>query len=246
MTRSVVITGASSGIGLACVEAFLSQGDRVVGLSRSEVQPNVDEEALTRLETFVVDISDEHSVRRIFDQLHAIDVLVLNAGTCDPVALGAAAFMPSLRTTLDINLVAPFHCLHAALPHLRESASVVMVSSGLGKLGRAGYAAYSASKHGLLGLMRSAALELAPSAIRVNAVCPGWVDTPMADNDIRRTARQQGRSPLIERAHIENALPLGRLVRPTEVAGLIRWLSSEEAMSITGQAYNIASGEFSQ
>ena len=138
---------------------------------------------------------------------------------------------------LAVNLDGVFHGLRLAAPRLRQGARVVVISSGLGKLGRAGYGAYAASKHGVLGLMRCAALELADRGIRVNAVCPGWVDTDMARADLCRngTARQEA----------EALIPMGRFVRPEEVAELVRWLASPASGPVTGQAFNISGGEFS-
>ncbi len=247
MNRTVVITGASSGIGRACAEAFLELGDYVISLSRSELTlDELDPKTQERLLSRTVDLRDERRVHAVFENLETIDVLVLNAGRCEPAALDSPRSLASFRETIALNLNAPFHCLHAAIPKLSETASVVAVSSGLGKQGRAEYVAYTASKHGLLGMVRSAALELAPRGIRVNAVCPGWVDTPMAEKDVLRFAKERGRPAQLERTRIENDIPLGRFVAPEEVANLIQWLSSPQAASITGQAYNIACGEFSQ
>ncbi len=129
-----------------------------------------------------------------------------------------------------MNLDGAFHCLRAA--RLREGAAVILLSSALGKVGRAGYGAYAASKHGMLGLMRSAALELAPR-VRVNAVCPGWVDTAMARADLERSGSK--------REDVERGIPLGRFVAPDEVASLVAFLA--DARAITGRAYDITGGE---
>jgi NAD(P)-dependent dehydrogenase (short-subunit alcohol dehydrogenase family) len=134
--------------------------------------------------------------------------------------------------------------LRAVVPSMAENGRVVIVSSGLGKRGRAGYGAYCASKHGVLGLVRALAPELAPRGITINAVCPGWVDTGMAASDLARTARERGTSAAEERAAAEAAIPVGRFVAPAEVAGLIAFLASIEAAAITGQAYNVSGGEF--
>jgi NAD(P)-dependent dehydrogenase (short-subunit alcohol dehydrogenase family) len=148
------------------------------------------------------------------------------------------------RDVLATNLDGVFNTLHAAEPHLNESARVVVVSSGLGKLGRAAFGAYAASKHGVLGLMKCAAKELAPRKITVNAVCPGWVDTEMARTDVVRLARDLSRDASDVEADIVRNIPVGRFVQPEEVAALIGWLVSDEAATVTGEAFNISGGEF--
>lgn len=247
MSRTVVVTGGSAGIGLACLESFVALGDHVVSLSR-RLPPvaNIADAHRERLHARSIDLRDPVAVAAAFSGLGAIDVLVLNAGCCEPVALNDPKALASFDDTMALNLSAPFHCLHAAASKLTASASVIAVSSGLGKQGRAGYAAYSASKHGLLGLVRSAALELAPRGVRVNAVCPGWVDTAMARRDVARAAQLHGRCAQDERSLIEAGIPLGRFVSPGEVAELVVWLTSPHARAITGQSYNIGCGEFSQ
>ncbi len=211
-----VVTGAAGGIGRATCTALSDAGCEVVGLFR---------EAL--------DVTDEVAVDRVFADLGPIDVLVANAGVCEPAAMDAPDAGQVWRRVLSVNLDGVFNCTRAA--RMREGGRVVVVSSGLGKVGRAGYAAYAAAKHGVLGLMRSLALEWAPRGITVNAVCPGWVDTKMARADVLRSGRP--------RREITAQIPIGRFVRAEEVAGLVAFLASPEGAAITGQAYNISGGE---
>ncbi|MEZ4465674.1 MAG: SDR family oxidoreductase [bacterium] len=110
--------------------------------------------------------------------------------------------------------------------------------------GRAGYGAYCAAKHGVLGLVRSAALELAPRGITVNAICPGWVDTPMAQADLGRASERSGLPVGALRAEARAGIPLGRFVEPAEVAALVAFLSGPQAAMITGEAWNLSGGEF--
>ena len=246
MSRRVVITGASSGIGLACAHAFIDRGDRVLGLSRSGAGGQaMGCKKRERFDTMRVDVSQPKQIEQALSEMRSIDALVINAGVCEPVSLSDPNAIDNYRRTMAVNIDGAFYSFVLSLPRLSSNASVVFVSSGLGKRGRARYSAYSASKHAMLGLMRSAALELASRGVRVNAVCPGWVDTRMASADIRRAATESGLSPLRHRAQIEAAIPIGRFVKPAEVAYLVSWLCSTQAGGVTGQAFNIAGGEFS-
>lgn len=211
-----VVTGAAGGIGRATCAALAEAGYEVVGLTRERL-----------------DVTDEAAVERVFAELGEIDVLVANAGVCEPARMDDEDAADVWRWVLGVNLHGVFACVRAA--RMRAGGRVVVVSSGLGKVGRAGYAAYAASKHGVLGLMRSVALEWAPRGITVNAVCPGWVDTRMARADVVRSGRR--------RVEVDAEIPLGRFVEAGEVAALVGFLASPAAAAITGQAYNISGGE---
>lgn len=211
-----VVTGSAGGIGLAVCAALGDNGHDVVGLSRD-----------------TLDVTDTGAVYATFERLGEIDVLVANAGICEPAPLDASDAVDVWRRVMAVDLDAVFHCLRAA--RVRPGGRVVVVSSGLGKVGRAGYAAYTAAKHGVLGLMRCAALEWAPRGVTANAVCPGWVDTKMARADVARSGRA--------RAEVCGDIPIGRFVGAAEVAQLVAFLASPPAAAITGQAYNISGGE---
>ena len=226
-----LITGTTSGIGHAIARRFTESGQRVVGLARSE-SPDLP----TSYQHVTGDITDPEAREAAVRASEWIDVLVLNAGVCRPSALDERETCWS--EVIEVNLSAPHALLREALPVLRPGGAVVLIGSTLSLRGRAGYSAYCASKHGLLGLMRAAALELAPRGIRVNAVCPGWTETPMARADLDRSP-----CAIDARAGAEQALPLGRFVDPMEVAELVAFLASTQASSITGQAYEISSGE---
>jgi NAD(P)-dependent dehydrogenase (short-subunit alcohol dehydrogenase family) len=191
-----------------------------------------------------LDVRSGEELSAAFAEWGGIDVVVASAGIVRQSRLGDDDAATVWREVLSVNLDGVFNTLRAAEPHLNHGGRVVVVSSGLGKLGRSGFGAYAASKHGVIGLARCLARELAARQITVNAVCPGWVDTEMARSDLARFALDQQRSPAEIEAEVTARIPLGRFVHPGEVARLVGWLASGDAAAITGQAFNISGGEF--
>lgn len=238
-----VITGAGTGIGRCVADRLLASGHHIVAIGRRRAPLDaLAKAAPERVTPLALDVADAGAVD---DALHAIPrvaALVINHGICQTVPHDAPEAVHVFHHTLAVNLSGAMHVLHALGPRIVDGGRVVAIASGLGKLGRAGKSAYAASKHGLLGLTRCVAEELAPRRITVNAVCPGWVDTDMARADLVREA--DGGDPDAIRRAAEAAIPLGRFVTPDEVAALVAWLCGPEAGMITGQAYNISGGEF--
>jgi NAD(P)-dependent dehydrogenase (short-subunit alcohol dehydrogenase family) len=172
-----------------------------------------------------------------------VDILVNGAG----VALSALVTRTTdelWRQTLDTNLTGAFCCLREALPEMVERGwgRVVNVASIAGKTGYPYIAAYAASKHGLLGLTKCAALEVAGRGVTVNAVCPGYVDTPMTDASVARMAQKTGRPEAELRRHLEEMSPQKRLYTSEEVSALVLYLCGEEARGINGQALSLDGG----
>jgi NAD(P)-dependent dehydrogenase (short-subunit alcohol dehydrogenase family) len=241
-----LVTGASKGIGTACAVALSEAGHRVALASR-------DAEALQSVadslpgETLVVpaDMTEAGAVKRVFARVEEewgpVEILVVNAG--------ASMSAPLVRTSdedwqrmLDLNLTAPFRCLRRALPAMTAAGfgRVVVIASVAGKVGSARIAAYTASKHGVLGLVRTAAMEVARTGVTVNAVCPGYVDTPMTDESVANIASGTGRSPAEARTILENMQPIGRLVTVEEVASAVMWCVDNAA--VNGQGINVDGG----
>ncbi|MEZ4469288.1 MAG: SDR family NAD(P)-dependent oxidoreductase [bacterium] len=232
-------------MGRACVESFAAEGRQIFAAGRRpEPLARLRADLGERVVPLALDVGDGPAVRAAFAGLPPVEVLVANAGLCATAALDAPEAEDVWRAVLRTNLDGVFHCLRAALPHLVDGGRVIVISSGLGKLGRAGYGAYCAAKHGVLGLVRSAALELAPRGITVNAICPGWVDTPMAQADLGRASERSGLPVGALRAEARAGIPLGRFVEPAEVAALVAFLSGPQAAMITGEAWNLSGGEF--
>ncbi|MCP4600041.1 MAG: SDR family oxidoreductase [Proteobacteria bacterium] len=246
--RIAVVTGAGSGIGRAVTVRLVGLGYEVVAIGRRRERLQETVETLgnqgDRIRIAAVDVGDSLALRRSLEGIGTVHALVANAGICRQAKLEDPDSDQVWNEVLTTNLDGVWHTFRSIGPSLCSSGRAVVVSSGLGKLGRAGYSAYTASKHAVLGLVKCLAMEMAHKRITVNAVCPGWVQTEMAKSDLVRTAEETGQSVQDVREAVFQGIPLRRFVEADEVAALICWLLSEDAAAVTGQAYNISSGEF--
>jgi NAD(P)-dependent dehydrogenase (short-subunit alcohol dehydrogenase family) len=195
----------------------------------------------------VGDVAQADSVREVFQSarraLGTVDILVNGAGVA-PSAPLVKTSDEDWRRAIEVNLSGPFYCMREALPEMiaRGWGRVVNVASIAGKTGMPYISAYAASKHGLLGLTKCAALEAAASGVTVNAVCPGYVDTPMTDVSVARIVGKTGIAEAEVRRRLAEASPQKRLVTSEEVAALVLYLCRDEARGITGQALNVDGG----
>jgi NAD(P)-dependent dehydrogenase (short-subunit alcohol dehydrogenase family) len=185
------------------------------------------------------DITDAGFVESLFET--PVSVLVANAGGGTSARIERTTDADWQRM-LDLNLTAPFRCIRAAVPGMRDAGAgrIVVIASTAAKIGEPYISAYTASKHGVLGLVRSVASELAGTGITVNAVCPGYVDTPMTDSTIDSIARTTGRSAADARAALARKQPIGRLVDADEVADAVLFCVRNAAL--TGQGINVDGG----
>jgi NAD(P)-dependent dehydrogenase (short-subunit alcohol dehydrogenase family) len=241
MSRTVVITGGSSGIGLAIAERFAIAGDRVHALGR-------DPGALERIQsdaigTAVCDVTDEDAVTRTFAAIGDVDVLVNNAGFAESAPLGKTT-LGSWGAHFDVNVTGPFLCTRAVVGGMRarNSGSIITVASTAGRVGAPYTAAYTASKHAAVGLMRAVAAEFAGTGIRINAVCPTFVRTAMTERSIARIVELTGRTAEQAEDALAAQTPLGRLLEPGEVADAVMFLASDAAAGISGQTLVIDGG----
>ena len=194
------------------------------------------------------DVTDSSSFRPALEaaarRFRAIDVLVNNAGTSGltPVE-GTDAEDAVWDAIVATNMTALFRVTREALRFMPDGGRIINESSVLGRFGVPGYAAYAGTKHAVIGLTRTMALELAPRKITVNAICPGWVETDLARQGYRRIAKQRGISEDEARAVCAKMAPLGRVLEPEEIAGLAAYIASDDARNLTGQAIVLDGGQ---
>jgi 3-hydroxybutyrate dehydrogenase len=251
--KIALITGGGRGIGRAIAFAFAREGAHVALIARTEseiekVAAEIHRECHVVTMFRACDVSDGESIARTFEEIadtfgEGIQILVNNAGIAESA--------PLLKTDdelwqrhLAINLTGTFYCTRAALPAMLEHGwgRIINIASIAGKTGAPYIAAYSASKHGVIGLTRSVALEVATKGITVNAICPGYVETEMTTRALETITAKTGRTADEAIESIKRMSPQHRLVTPEEVAALALLLASEEGRGITGQAINVDGG----
>ncbi|MED5621373.1 SDR family NAD(P)-dependent oxidoreductase [Ideonella sp. BN130291] len=249
--RHALVTGAGSGIGAAVALALAEAGAHVTLLGRREAALQATRERLPQPERHAVcvaDVSDEAQVRQCVGQAQhtrgPVTLLVNNAGQArsQPFLKSDPAHW---REMLDVNLMGTVHCSHAVLPGMLQAGGgrIVNVASTAGLTGYAYVSAYCAAKHAVVGFTRALALELARKGVTVNAVCPGYTDTPLLDDAVHNIVAKTGQGEVSARAALAQHNPQGRLVQPAEVAHSVLWLCLDESASITGQAIAVAGGE---
>ena len=248
--RVIVVTGGGRGIGRAIALAFAEPGATIVIAARTTPQLEETASALRSRGAAAIalelDVTDAEKVSgaiaRLGPRVQHVDVLVNNAGIGggEPVQQSDHA---AWRRIIETNVIGTYLVTRAVLPVMREGGRIINLSSVLGRFGVPGYTAYCASKHAVIGFTRALSLELAPRAIAVNAVCPGWVETDMAVEGMTLGAHAMGTSYEDFRRRALKAVPIKRIIQPDEVARLVKFLAAPESSAITGQTYNICGGQ---
>ncbi|MFC4312429.1 SDR family NAD(P)-dependent oxidoreductase [Steroidobacter flavus] len=253
MTRHAFITGGGTGIGMAIALRLAADGFSVSVAGRrasplNEVAAKIVQSGGKAIAIPDFDVTDaagvEVGVANAIGQHGDVSILVNCAGEA-PSASFDKTTLAAWNRVLAINLTGVFLVTQAVLPSIKRvgSGRIVNVASTAGLVGYPYVSAYCASKHGVVGLTRALALELARTSITVNAVCPGFTDTPLIDSAIETIVGKTGRTPEEARATLARSNPQGRLVLPAEVADAVAWLVAEGASSITGQSIAVAGGE---
>lgn len=242
MTREVaVVTGGGSGIGRGIAHALARRGAYVAVMDLSAEAAGAVLGELghgTAGCALQVDVGNLESVaaavQQVIDRTGRLDTVVANAGIATPGRVDRIAVEAWTRA-VAVNLNGVFHMARETIPHLRQSdrACFVAVSSDAGLRGAHGWPAYAATKHAVIGLVKSMAADHGPEGIRVNAVCPGWVRTPLMDGVVDET----------ELADLRDSIPLGRFAEPEDVANVVLHLASPQARHTHGMAYLMDGGE---
>ena len=249
--KHALVTGGATGIGYAIAQLLLSQGIKVTIAGRKEASLI---SACERLTSFghvayvCMDVCDEASIQMGFKTACAhfgdVDILINNAGQADAIPFMKIE-LAQWQHLLNVNLTGTFLCTQQVLPAMLENGwgRIINIASTAGKKGYAYVAAYCAAKHGVIGLTRALALEVATKGVTVNAVCPGYTETDMLQQAVDIIVQKTGRTAEQAREHMASQSPQHRLVQVDEVAQAVLFLCAPSSLSLTGQAIAIAGGE---
>ena len=244
----MLITGGGTGIGAAIAQVLAEQGAKLTLVGRTLPPLQAVASSLPQAQAIVCDVTDPASVESAFEQAAVeygpIQILINNAGAA-PTAPFHKLTAADWRAVMAVNLDGVFNCTSAALDNMLAPGwgRIINIASTAALRGYAYVSAYSAAKHGVLGLTRSLALEIATKGITVNAVCPGYTDTDIIRSSVAQIMEKTGRSEADALSTFTNSNPQGRLIQPEEVAATVLWLCGEQAKSITGQAISVSGGE---
>jgi NAD(P)-dependent dehydrogenase (short-subunit alcohol dehydrogenase family) len=239
MTRQVLVTGGGSGIGRQIARDFARQGEEVtISGRRLAALKETDEHAQMRCLTG--DISDEAQVAALFDRPY--DVVVANAGIATATRIGKET-LAGWQKVMDVTLTGVFLTFREALRQMQPGGRLIAIASTAALQGGASIPAYAAAKHGVLGLVRSVAQDVAKKGITCNAVCPGFVDTEMGQQAVTNVVDKLGVAQAEAEAMIVSGNPAGRMIHVAEVSSAVLYLASPGAAMVNGHALSVSGGE---
>lgn len=245
--KHAVITGGGSGIGASCAQALAKAGARITLMGRDLARLETQRDAMRAhgdVACVSVDVTNEAAVEEAFSRVGAVDILVNNAGHAQaaPFTHTDAALWQRM---IDVNLTGVFLCTRAVLPSMLERGygRIVNVASTAGQVGYAYVAAYCAAKHGVIGLTRALALEVATKGVTVNAVCPGYTETELLRASLDQIMSKTSRSEQDARDALVRHNPQRRFVQPEEVANAVLWLCAPGSDAMNGQSISVSGGE---
>lgn len=240
--RRVLITGGGTGVGADLARGFAAAGAQVVIAGRRAEPLERVAETLPGVRPLTADVTDEASVTALFDAAGPCDIVIANAGAAESAPL-ARTSLAQWNAMLAVNLTGVFLTFREGLRRIDGWGRLISVASTAGLKGYAYVAPYAAAKHGVVGLTRSLALEVARRPVTVNALCPGFLDTEMTERSIANIMDKTGKDRTAATAALTATNPQGRLIRPAEVTAAALWLCAEGSEGINGQAIAIAGGE---
>jgi NAD(P)-dependent dehydrogenase (short-subunit alcohol dehydrogenase family) len=240
--RLALVTGGGRGIGAACARALAKAGARVSVCGRDKVAIDAIAAELGGT-AFVADLLDRPSTDRMLAEVGKVDVLVNNAGVAESASLERTTDAIWDRV-MELDATAPFRITRALVPAMVKAGwgRVVNIASNAGVSGYGYTAAYCAAKHAMVGMTRALAIDLGRTGVTINALCPGWVDTALADEAVARIADKTKRSTADARATLEAMSPQRRMIQPDEVAHAVVMLCAEGSRGIHGQTIVIDGG----
>ena len=240
--KRALVTGGGRGIGAACARELAAAGANVVVCGRRAADLEAVADSI-KGEAIVVDLIDRASADRFLASVGRVDVLVNNAGAAESAALDKTTDAMWDRI-MELDATSPFRVTRALVPSMIEAGwgRVINIASNAGVSGYGYTAAYCAAKHAMVGFTRALAIDLARTGVTINAICPGWVETALADEAVARIAEKTGRSLAEAKKTLEVMSPQRRMIKPDEVAHAVAMLCADGARGIHGQTLVIDGG----